>query len=230
MIGGAAHRVDLQVTPDSARRPLPRPWPQLPAPCGASARCCSPSSTPTRAVDTMLAKFAEWESELAAAAPTDNSPRIGEIARRFPANLSQPCHRHRCVQSLLSRIPVRPPRCRESRRPGRLPAGRTKGRRGWCTAVSWASSSTASYSTTAVSPAFRQNAFTGRDIPPPDTATDRTAFRHRADPQVERASRRPARLLLDDEVLCTGEVNTLASPPEKLAGSRFGRRRKESDT
>ena len=34
---------------------------------------------PHRAVDAMLRKFAEWESELAAAAPTDNAPRIGEL-------------------------------------------------------------------------------------------------------------------------------------------------------
>lgn len=45
----------------------------------------------------------------------------------------------------------------------------------------------------------------------------------------ERGITSTARLWLDDEVLCTGEVNTLASRPEKLAGSRFGRRRKESD-
>ena len=31
------------------------------------------------AVDAMLAKFAEWESELAATAPKDNAPRIGVI-------------------------------------------------------------------------------------------------------------------------------------------------------
>jgi hypothetical protein len=35
---------------------------------------------PHPTVDEMLAKFAEWEGELAAAAPTDNAPRIGEIA------------------------------------------------------------------------------------------------------------------------------------------------------
>jgi hypothetical protein len=36
-----------------------------------------------------------------------------------------------------------------------------------------------------------------------------------------------ARLLLDDEVLCIGEVETLALPPDKLTGFRFGRRRIE---
>lgn len=33
------------------------------------------------------------------------------------------------------------------------------------------------------------------------------------------------RLILDDEVLCTGEVTTLALPPDKLAGYRYARRR-----
>lgn len=36
-----------------------------------------------------------------------------------------------------------------------------------------------------------------------------------------------ARLLLDDEVLCIGEVNTLAQTPDKLTGFRFGKRRPE---
>jgi hypothetical protein len=33
--------------------------------------------------------------------------------------------------------------------------------------------------------------------------------------------------LLDDEVLATGEVNTLALLPDKLTGFRFGKRRFE---
>src|SRR5947209_5041883 len=44
---------------------------------------------PHPAVDEMLMKFAEWESELAAAAPADNAPRIGDIpddARRVYLN------------------------------------------------------------------------------------------------------------------------------------------------
>lgn len=36
-----------------------------------------------------------------------------------------------------------------------------------------------------------------------------------------------ARLLLNEEVLCVGEVTTLALPPEKLTGHRFGKRRAE---
>ena len=36
-----------------------------------------------------------------------------------------------------------------------------------------------------------------------------------------------ARVLLDEEVLCIGEVTTLALPPDKLTGHRFGKRRAE---
>ncbi|HUB58413.1 MAG TPA: hypothetical protein VMB04_24990 [Mycobacterium sp.] len=45
--------------------------------------------------------------------------------------------------------------------------------------------------------------------------------------QVDRGITSTARLLLDDEVLCVGEVETLALPPDKLTGFRFGRRRIE---
>lgn len=45
--------------------------------------------------------------------------------------------------------------------------------------------------------------------------------------QVERGITSTARLLLGDEVLCIGEVETLAQSPDKLAGYRFGGRRTE---
>jgi hypothetical protein len=45
--------------------------------------------------------------------------------------------------------------------------------------------------------------------------------------EVERGITSTARLLLDDEVLCAGEVNTLAQTPDKLTGFRFGKRRVE---
>jgi hypothetical protein len=41
----------------------------------------------------------------------------------------------------------------------------------------------------------------------------------------ERGLTSTARLLADDEVLATGEAETVALPPEKLTGSTFGRRR-----
>ena len=45
--------------------------------------------------------------------------------------------------------------------------------------------------------------------------------------EVERGITSTARLLLDDEVLCIGEVDTLAQTPDKLTGFRFGKRRAE---
>jgi hypothetical protein len=45
--------------------------------------------------------------------------------------------------------------------------------------------------------------------------------------EVDRGITSTARLLLDNEVLCVGEVNTLAKTPDKLTGFRFGGRRTE---
>jgi hypothetical protein len=43
--------------------------------------------------------------------------------------------------------------------------------------------------------------------------------------EIERGIRSTARLLLDDQVLATGELTTLALPPDKLAGYRYAKRR-----
>jgi hypothetical protein len=43
--------------------------------------------------------------------------------------------------------------------------------------------------------------------------------------RVERGITSTARLLLDEEVLCFGEVTTLALPPDELTGHRLGKRR-----
>jgi hypothetical protein len=45
--------------------------------------------------------------------------------------------------------------------------------------------------------------------------------------EVERGITSTARLLLDHEVLCIGEVSTVALSPDKLTGHRFGKRRAE---
>ena len=46
--------------------------------------------------------------------------------------------------------------------------------------------------------------------------------------EVDRAVTSTARLLLGEEVLCTGEINAMALRPERLAGFRFGKRRVDS--
>nr|CRL81000.1 hypothetical protein CPGR_04214 [Mycolicibacter nonchromogenicus] len=45
--------------------------------------------------------------------------------------------------------------------------------------------------------------------------------------EVERGIASTARLLHDGELLCTGEVTTVAAPPNKLSAVRFGRRQDE---
>jgi hypothetical protein len=45
--------------------------------------------------------------------------------------------------------------------------------------------------------------------------------------QEQRGITSTARVLLDEEVLCIGEATTLALPPDKLTGHRFGKRRGE---
>jgi hypothetical protein len=45
--------------------------------------------------------------------------------------------------------------------------------------------------------------------------------------EVDRGITSTARLLLDDEALCVGDVSTRALPPDKLPGHRFGERRAE---
>jgi hypothetical protein len=45
--------------------------------------------------------------------------------------------------------------------------------------------------------------------------------------QEQRGITSTARVLLDEEVLCVGEVTTLALPPGQLTGHRFGKRRAE---
>ena len=45
--------------------------------------------------------------------------------------------------------------------------------------------------------------------------------------EVDRGITSTARLLLDDEVLCIGDVNPMPLPPDKLTGHRFGKRRAE---
>jgi hypothetical protein len=180
-------------------------------------------------VDAMLAKFAEWESELAAAAPRDNAPRIGEIAddpRRVYLNHatdiggynpSFPEYRFDHVDAENANGGVYFPLVYEG--PQGLVHGGFLGVFFDCVIQHH-------NCVTGLSGKTRSLAITFRRPTPVLTELRFDIVRS----QVERGIASTARLLLDDEVLCTGEVSTLASPPEKLTGFKFGRRRKESDT
>ena len=183
---------------------------------------------PHPAVDAMLAKFVEWERELVAASPADNAPRIGEIAddpRRVYLNHAtdigayNPCFPEYRFDQLDAEIAggvVCFPLVYEG--PPGLVHGGFLGVFFDCVIQHHNCVTGLSGKTRSLLVTFRR---------PTPVLTELRFDIVRS--QVERGIASTARLLLDDEVLCTGEVNTLASPPEKLSGFKFGRRRKESD-
>ncbi|WP_374025076.1 hypothetical protein [Mycobacterium sp. HNNTM2301] len=183
---------------------------------------------PHPSVDTMLEKFAEWERELSAVAPKDNAPRIGEL----------PDDPRRVYLNHATDIGAYNPCFPEYRFDG-LDAERANGRvnfplvyegppglvHGGFLGVFFDCVIQHHNCVTGLSGKTRSLAVTFRRPTPVLTELRFDIARS----QIERGIASTARLLLDDEVLCTGEVNTLASRPENLAGFEFGRRRKESD-
>jgi hypothetical protein len=187
---------------------------------------------PHPTVDTMLAKFAEWETELAAAAPQDNAPRIGVVDSASPDP-------RRVYLNHATDIGAYNP-CFPEYRFEYLDGDNAGGRvffplvyegppglvHGGFLAVFFDCIMQHQNCVTGLSGKTRSLTVTfGRPTP---VLTELRFDIVRS--QVERGIRSTARVLLDDQVLCTGEVNTLASPPEKLSVFQFGRRRKESDT
>jgi hypothetical protein len=184
---------------------------------------------PHRAVDAMVAKFGEWENELAAVAPADNAPRIGELPddpRRVYLNHAtdigayNPCfpeYRFDQLDAENATGTVDFPLVYEG--PPGLVHGGFLGVFFDCVIQHHNCVTGLSGKTRSLLVSFRR--------PTPVLTELRFDI---ARSEGERGITSTGRLLLDDEVLCTGEVNTLASRPEELAGTRFGRRRKESDT
>jgi len=184
---------------------------------------------PHPAVDDMLAKFTEWETQLAAAAPADNAPRIGVIdddPRRVYLNHAtdigayNPCFPeyrfdHLGAEKADGRVSF--PLCYEG--PPGLVHGGFLGVFFDCVIQHHNCLTGLSGKTRSLVVSFRR---------PTPILTELRFDIVRS--QVERGIAAKARLLHDDEVLCTGEVNTLASVPEKLAAFKFGRRRKEFET
>jgi hypothetical protein len=184
-------------------------------------------------VDAMIAQFAEWENELAAAAPTDNAPRIGvrtgsgaDDPRRVYLNHAtdigayNPCFPeyefdHRDAEKATGRVNF--PLVYEG--PPGLVHGGFLGVFFDCVIQHHSCVAGLSGKTRSLVLTYRR---------PTPVLTELRFDIVRS--QSERGITSTARLLRHDEVLCTGEVNTLASPPEKLSTFQFGGRRKESDT
>jgi len=184
---------------------------------------------PHPTVDVMIAKFAEWESELAAAAPKDNAPRIGSVAgdpRRVYLNHATdigaynpgfPEYRFDQFDAEQAAGRVCFPLIYEGP-PGLVHGG--------FLAVFFDCVMQHHNCVTGLSGKTRSLTVTFRR-PTPVLAELRFDILRS---QIKRGITSTGRLLFDDEVLCTGEVNTLAAPPDMLSTFQFGRRRKESDT
>jgi hypothetical protein len=180
-------------------------------------------------VDSMIAKFAEWESELAAVAPRDSAPRIGAIPddpRRIYLNHAtdigayNPCFPeyrfdHLDAEKAVGRVTF--PLIYEG--PPGLAHGGFLGVFFDCVIQHHNCVAGLSGKTRSLTVTFRR---------PTPLLTELSFDIARS--QIDRSITSTARLLLDDEVLCTGEVSTVASPPEKLSVFQFARRRKESTT
>lgn len=182
---------------------------------------------PHPTVEAMLVQFGDWERELAAAAARDPAPRIGardDDPRRVYLNHAtdigayNPCFPeyqfdHLDGQNASGRVTF--PLVYEG--PPGLVHGGFLGVFFDCVIQHHSCLTGLSGKTRALSVTYRR--------PTPlltELRFDITRL------QTERGVAATARLLLDDKVLCTGEVNTLASRPDKLGGYEFGARRKES--
>jgi hypothetical protein len=175
-------------------------------------------------VDAILAQLDDWERELAPIVPPDSAPRIGtddDGARRVYLDHAtdigafNPCFPEYCFD----------------RRDGEAASGRVafplvyEGPPGLvhggflavffdCVIQHQNCLAGLSGKTRSLSVTFRR--------PTPVLTELRFDI---ARSEVDRGIASTARLLLDGEVLCIGEVNTVAQPPDKLAGYQFGKRR-----
>lgn len=184
------------------------------------------SAHPT--VDAMLAQFAVWEGELAAAAPTDLTPRVGDVhadaGRVYLDHATDigafnPCFPeyrfdHLDTETASGRVTF--PLVYEG--PPGLVHGGFLGVFFDCIMQHQNCVTGLSGKTRSLTVTFRR--------PTPVLIELRFDI---ARTQTERGIASTARLLLGEEVLCIGEVNTLASRPEQLSTTQFGRRREELD-
>jgi hypothetical protein len=174
-------------------------------------------------VDAMLAKFADWERELATAVPSDPTPRIGQsgeetrvyLDHAFDVGAYNPCFPeytfdHLDDETASGRVTF--PLVYEG------PPGLVNG--GFlavffdCVTQHQSCAAERTGKTRSLSVTYRR---------PTPILTELCFDIERSEEEDRVASR--ARLLLDDKELCIGEVNTVAASPDTLTGVQFGKRR-----
>jgi len=175
------------------------------------------------AVDEMLALMPEWEARLSATAPTDRAPRVGDggehrrvyLQHAFDIGAYNPCFPeyrfdHIDAESACGSVTFG----LAFEGPPGLVHGGFLGVFFDCVTQ---------HQSCAAGLAGKTRSMTVRYRRPTPVLTELAFDVTRA--QTGRGLTSTARLLFDDEVLCTGEVDTVASPPDRLAGPRYGRRR-----
>ena len=174
-------------------------------------------------VEAMLTRFAEWERELAPAVPPDPTPRIGDggqdkrvyLDHAFDIGAYNPCFPeyafdHLDGQTASGRVNF--PLVYEG------PPGLVNG--GFlavffdCITQHQSCAAARTGKTRSLTVTYRR---------PTPVLTELRFDIARAEEEGRVTS--TARLLLGDEVLCIGELKTVANSPEKLTGFQFGVRR-----
>jgi hypothetical protein len=174
-------------------------------------------------VDAMLAQFADWEQELAPAVPPDLTPRIGDggeekrvyLDHAFDVGAYNPCFPeyafdHLDRETASGRVTF--PLVYEG------PPGLVNG--GFlavffdCVTQHQSCAAARTGKTRSLTVTYRR---------PTPILTDLRFDIERVEEEERVTS--TARLLLGDEVLCIGELKTVANSPEKLTGFEFGKRR-----
>lgn len=174
-------------------------------------------------VDEMLTRFTAWERELAATAPPDSAPRLADDDERkriylqhaFHPGAYNPCfpeYRFEHLDEQTATGKVLFPAVFEGP-PGLVHGG----------FLGVFFDTVAQHQSCAVALAGKTRSMTVTYRRPTPILTE-------LDFDITRTERdgglvSTARLVLAGEVLCTGEVSTVALPPTMLAGSRFGKRR-----
>jgi hypothetical protein len=177
-------------------------------------------------VDAIVTQISEWESELSSAVPPDSRPRIGDddgdhrvyLDHATDIGAFNPCfpeYRFDRIDGEIASGHVVFPLVYEGP-PGLVHGG--------FLAVFFDCVMQHQNCVTGLSGKTRSLQVTFRRPTPVLTELRFDISRS----EVARGIASTARLLLDDEVLCIGEATTLALPPEKLTGHRFGKRRTET--
>lgn len=178
-------------------------------------------------VDAMLTQFSDWEKELAAAASPDPTPRIGPdstetqrvyLDHAFDIGAFNPCfpeYTFEHLDAVTGSGRVNFPLVFEG------PPGLVNG--GFlavffdCITQHQSCAARRTGKTRSLTVTFRR---------PTPILTDLRFDIMRSESEGRVTS--TARLLRNDEVLCTGEFKTVASPPDQLTGFQFGKRRVEN--